>query len=224
MAGTIVLVGGINDPGMLAAGWRRGLRWAGLLHRIEGFAWQQGWRATLTFADLWRTAHHRRKAAELADRLRGAEPPVHVIGHSAGTAIIAYALECFAPADAVTSAVFVGSGLSPGYDLGPVLARCRYGLLAIDSPLDWWTLGVGTTLLGTCDRRHGPAAGMVGFRRAVGGKYRRLRWSPRLVRQGWLGGHTSERSPWLAQHTLAAWVRQADAFDSAGAGSASSSG
>ena len=53
--GTIFLVGGINDVWLVGVGWDRGLQAAGLPHRIAYFRWQQGFRAVLTFADLWRT-------------------------------------------------------------------------------------------------------------------------------------------------------------------------
>jgi hypothetical protein len=213
--GTIVLVGGINDVWLVAAGWGRGLRLAGLPHRVVHFRWQQGLRATLTFADLWRTDHHRASAGRLAGVIRDAqrEHPgehVHVMAHSAGTGITAYALESLGEDGAITSAVFVGSGLSPGYDLTACLKRCRAGILSVESWLDWFFLGVGTCLLGSCDRRFGPAAGMVGFRREYPGLVR-LRWHPRFVRQGWVGGHLSQASPWFVSRTLAGWVLQAEA-------------
>lgn len=217
--GTIFLLGGINDVWVVGRAWRRWLPAAGLPHRIELIRWQQGFRAVLTFADLWRTGHHRRVAADLAARIRetqAAHPgePVHVLAHSAGTAIAAYALEQLDPAETVTSAALVGSGLSPDYDLSAALHRTTAGILTVESRLDAFFLGVGTRLLGTADRRWSFAAGMVGFRRpsdpAVADKLHRTQWSPRFVRQGWLGGHISIASPWFIRGTLAAWVRQAE--------------
>ncbi|MGL6094516.1 MAG: alpha/beta hydrolase, partial [Fimbriiglobus sp.] len=151
--GKIFLLGGINDVFVMTRSWRRGLAAAGLPHAIIPFAWQQGFRAMLTFADLWRTDHHRREAGRLAGLIREANAtdggPVHVIAHSAGTALTCYALEQLEPPDAVTSAVLVGSGLSPGYDLSPAIHVCRAGMLTIDSPLDVFMLGAGTCMLGT---------------------------------------------------------------------------
>lgn len=221
--GTIFLVGGINDVWLVNTGWGRGLRYAGLPHRVEHFRWQQGFRATLTFADLWRTAHHRASALRLAALIRAARrdhpgEPVHVMAHSAGTGVAAYALESLDEDEAITSAVFVGSGLSPEYDLTACLARCNAGILAVDSPLDCFFLGIGTCLLGSCDRRFGPSAGMVGFRAEYPG-LTRLRWRPAHIRQGWVGGHLSQASPWFVSRTLAEWIRQAEASVASGAGS-----
>ncbi len=215
--GTIFLLGGINDVWVVGRAWRRYLPASGLPHRIELIRWQQGFRAILTLADLWRTDHHRRIAAELADRVREAQAtapgePVHVLAHSAGTAIAAYALEQLtAP---VTSAVFVGSGLSPDYDLSAALHRTTAGILTVESRFDMFFLGIGTRLFGTADRKWTAAAGMVGFRRpsdpTVADKLHRTQWSPRFLRQGWLGGHISIASPWFVRGTLAAWVRQCE--------------
>jgi hypothetical protein len=225
--GTIFLLGGINDVWVVGRAWRRWLPAAGLPHRIELIRWQQGFRAALTFADLWRTDHHRRVAADLAARIRQSQSthpgePVHVLAHSAGTAIAAYALEQLSPAEAITSAALVGSGLSPDYDLSAALHRTTAGILTVESRLDAFFLGVGTRLLGTADRRWSFAAGMVGFRTpsdaAAAEKLHRTQWSPRYLRQGWLGGHISIASPWFVRGTLAAWVCQAEASAEGGSG------
>ena len=217
--GTIFLLGGMNDVWVVGRAWRYGLAAAELPHRLELIRWQQGFWAILTFADLWRTAHHRRVAADLAEQIRrtrsdAPDEPIHIMAHSAGTAIAALALEQLDPAEAITSAVFVGSGLSSRYDLSRALARTRAGILSVESWFDLFFLGIGTSLLGSADRRWGPAAGMVGFCRpsdpAVADRLHCQRWTPPLVRQGWLGGHVSVASPWFVRDTLAAWVRQVE--------------
>lgn len=223
--GTIFLLGGINDVWVVGRAWRRGLAAAGLPHVVEVIRWQQGFRAMLTLADLWRTEHHHRVAARLAERIRAVraeqpDQPIHLFAHSAGTAIAAYALERLDPAESITGAAFVGSGLSPGYDLSPALHRTRAGILSVESRLDVFFLGAGTSIFGSADRQWGPAAGMVGFRPppdpVAAKKLHRLRWSPRHVRQGWLGGHLSIASPGFVRGTLAAWVRQAESSDGSG--------
>ena len=220
--GTIFLLGGINDVWVVGHAWRRFLTASGLPHTIELIRWQQGLWATLTFADLWRTAHHRTTAAALAQRIRqtqAAKPgePIHILAHSAGTAIAAYALEQLAPEAAITSAVFVGSGLSPHYELSAALQRTNFGILSVESWLDTFFLGIGTSLLGSADRRWGPAAGMVGFRTSSE-KLHRTRWTPRFVRQGWLGGHITIAAPGFVRETLATWIRQAEESEMSGNG------
>jgi hypothetical protein len=221
--GTIVLVGGINDIWLVSTGWRLGLRLAKLPHRAVHFRWQHGPKALLTFADLWRTSHHQGSADRLAGmiretRMRYPGEPIHVMAHSAGSAITAYALERLTLEEAITSAVFVGSGLSPGYDLTACMKRCRAGMLTVESWLDFFYLGIGTSVLGSCDRHWGPAAGMVGFR-AEYPRLTRIRWRPRFVREGWIGGHLSEASPWFVRGTIAKWILQAEASVLAGSGS-----
>ena len=218
MSGTLFLVSGVNDTGLISAGWSRGLRSAGLRYGIETFAWQQRrWWSYLTYADLWRVGYHRRKATELAERIRAAraDGPVHVLAHSAGTAIAAYALAQLGPTESVRSAVFVASGLSSRFDLRPSLDRCEAGILSVECATDVFTLGLGTSLLGTCDRRWRPAAGLVGFRvpadRPAYAKLHTLRWSFRHCRTGWIGGHLFSAVPGFARTVLANWVRRAEA-------------
>lgn len=217
MPGTVFLVSGVNDIGLVPGGWSRGLRSAGLHHRIETFAWQQRrWWSVFTYADLWRVRYHHRKATELAARLRAAraDGPVHVLAHSAGTAVTAYALARLGNAEGIRSAVFVASGLSSRFDLTPALERCEAGILSVECATDILTLGVGTTLLGTCDRRWRPAAGLVGFRPpAAAAAYRKLhtlRWSFRHLRAGWIGGHVFSAVPGFARTVLADWIRRAE--------------
>jgi pimeloyl-ACP methyl ester carboxylesterase len=228
--GTIYLLGGINDVWVVGQAWRRGLKAAGLPHRIELIRWQQGFWAVVTFADLWRREHHRQVAADLAGRIRRTQAeypgePVHIMAHSAGTAIAALALEQLDPSEAIASAVFVGSGLSSRYDLSTALSRTQAGILSIESWFDLFFLGIGTSLLGSADRRWGPAAGMVGFRRpsdqSMAERLQSKRWRPPLIRQGWLGGHISVASPWFVRDTLAAWVRQVEGSDGETTGSGS---
>jgi pimeloyl-ACP methyl ester carboxylesterase len=218
MSGTIFVVSGVNDTGLVSTGWTRGLRSAGLPHVIEQFTWQQcRWWSYLTYADLWRVGYHHRQAAKLADRLRAARASgsVHVFAHSAGTAIAAYALAQLAPNETITSAVFVASGLSAGFDLAPALVNCDAGILSVECGTDVLTLGLGTSLLGTCDRRWRPAAGLTGFRPPANAlayqKLHSLRWSWRHLKAGWIGGHIFSAVPGFARTVLADWVLRAEA-------------
>lgn len=216
--GTIFLLGGTNDLFGVALRWKRHLAATGLMHHLIPIRWQLGGWSILTFADLRRTDHHRREADRLAARIREAQcdrpgEPIHVISHSAGTAVTCYAIEQLAPDEAITSVVFVGSALSPGYDLSPLLHRCHAGMLAIDSPLDLLFLGAGTRVFGTADRVRTSAAGRVGFDHnadAPSAKLHRLRWTPKQIRGGWFGGHMSITAPGFVRTVLATWIRDAE--------------
>ena len=210
----IFLVGGLNDIRGITGGWERGFRDAGLPHERAVVKWQQGGWSYLTQSDLWKTTLHAEAGERLAQSIRAhraahGKTPIHIVAHSAGTAVTACALKCLAPAEAIASAIFVGSALSPGYDLLPIFERCEFGLLAVESRLDCFHLGLGTTLLGTADRVFAPAAGMVGFRTRHP-KLHALKWQPRFVRQGWLGEHLTQGHPAFARETLAAWIRYAE--------------
>jgi pimeloyl-ACP methyl ester carboxylesterase len=217
--GTIILLGGINDMLFVTKSWQYGLRRAGMPHRVIRFIWQQGLWAMLCFADLWNTKHHRREAQRLADLIRRTQAqhpgePIHIIAHSAGTAITAYAIEILGPNQPITSAMLVGSGLSPRFDLSSALAGTTAGIFTIESWLDCFYLGIGTCLLGTADRHWTPAAGMIGFHEPKNAPQatplQAHRWKLRDVQTGWLGGHLSIAAPGFVKHILAPWIRNAE--------------
>jgi hypothetical protein len=227
--GKIFLLDGIGGARWLPRAWAAGLRAAGLDHDLEEFYWSHGILASPFYPDAWNLRRNRRQAEGLAERVRAYRRdhpgrPVHVVAHSAGAGVAAFALERLAPDESVTSAVLVSSGLSPWYDLAPALARTTAGALAVHSPLDVFFLGIGTLLVGTVDRRHTPAAGLVGFhpprrdpetRRAYG-RLRQVWWGPGMLRQHWLGNHNGVGARRFVRDTLAAWVREAEAADGAG--------
>jgi pimeloyl-ACP methyl ester carboxylesterase len=94
--------------------------------------------------------------------------PLHLVGHSGGGSIAILALERL-PADAVvTSAILLQPAISPGYDLSMVLARTKHGIWNFRSVLDFFIEGIATSIGGTTDGRHSPAAGMIGFRPPAG--------------------------------------------------------
>jgi hypothetical protein len=221
--GKIFLLDGIGGARLLPRCWAAGLRAAGLEHDLEEFYWSNGVWAAPVFADAWTLNRNRRQAEHLAERIRvyrclHPDRPLHLLAHSGGTAIAVFALELLAPEESVTSAVLANSGLSPGYDLTPALARTTAGMLALHSPLDLFFLGLGGLLVGSMDRRRGVAAGLVGFRPPsaapeVVRAYERLRqlwWRPGLVRRGWLGTHVSAASGRFARGMLAPWVREVE--------------
>ncbi len=206
---------------MFANSFAKGLRAAGLAHDFEEFYWSQGMLLAPIFADLWNTKHHQRQADRLADRIReytSEHPglPVHLVTHSGGAAMGVFALERLSDNQAVTSLVMVNAGLSPWYDLSPALQRCTVGMLSLSSWLDWFILGIAITLVGTMDRWHCPAAGMVGFRvpKEKTGVYTRLHqvyWSPSYIwKRGWFGMHVSAGGHRFVKETIGGWIKRAE--------------
>jgi pimeloyl-ACP methyl ester carboxylesterase len=220
-AGAIFIVGGINDTGFVTGRWRRKLAAEFPAYDVTIFRWQQGVLAMLTFADLWRTTRHRKGGELLADRIRKAQAetrggPVHVVAHSAGMAVTAYALSHLSEDESVASVCVVAAGVSPWFDLTGTVARCKYGFQEVSSLMDLWFLGFGTLLLGTADRVWSPAAGMVGFRATKDPKRFAVRWRPRDILRGWVGLHTAVIGKRFVREVIADWIRQADGASPAG--------
>jgi len=174
---------------------------------IELYDWTSPMGALASQCDQLR---NRKQAAALAKRIahyQAAYPgrPVHLIGHSGGTAIAVWALEDF-------------SSLSKDYDLSAALRHTRKGIVSFCSNRDVMLLDMGTRLVGTMDGRHVVAAGKAGFRQPANcgdtGAYDRLfqvRWNEQAARHGNDGGHFScMHSRFVAQSvqpllTAASW-------------------
>jgi pimeloyl-ACP methyl ester carboxylesterase len=218
MPGTIILLDGISGVRFIRRAYSRWLPAAGLEHNIVKFPWSLGLVYAPFFVDLWHTRHQQRSAERLATLIQSTlvtrpGEPLHLIGHSGGAAIIAYALARLSPAELVTSAVLLNAGLSPQYDLTTAISRTTAGLLAVSSYLDFFMLGFGTSLIGTMDRRHSPSAGMLGFWPPTAIPYSRLhqwRWRPASVRtMGWWGWHLSAANRGLIA-AVANWLRECE--------------
>jgi pimeloyl-ACP methyl ester carboxylesterase len=167
-------------------------------------------------------AHARVGGRRLAARVaayRQAYPGSRVclIGHSAGSAVVLAAAEDLPPG-AVDRIVLLSPAVSSGYDLRPALRTARQGIDVFCSERDWLVLGVGVRIVGTTDRRWGPAAGRVGFNPVITGPddaalYARLRehpWDPCLAWTGNTGGHfgTYEQPRFLHAYVLPLLTRE----------------
>ena len=101
--------------------------------------------------------------------------------------------------------ILIAAALSPDYDLSPAVSRCNKGLVSFYSKRDWWTLGMGTSLFGTIDRKYTASAGQLGFRSSKGKVIKsdlitQIPWRPDWLKLGHDGGHVG----WLKQ----AWSRE----------------
>jgi pimeloyl-ACP methyl ester carboxylesterase len=187
------------------AGWysgsgsvRQGLRKAGYRGQFDTFSWS----AFLGPAhDHLITAGLHSVAGRLAGRIqsiRENDPKgsIHLIGLSAGNALILSALEML-PADVhVDNVVLLSPTISARHDLRIAMKRVNRHLYATSSPHD----AIITKLLVNADGLGGPAAGDTGFLMPTDGNietieaYRRvfhLPWKPSYAGFGWNGSHTS---------------------------------
>ena len=168
-------------------------------HRVKLHDWGHGlgrWHA-----DLANVANHKAQAEALAAEVRAWKTerpgsPVYLVGKSGGTGIVVRALEHLAP-DTIEAAVLLAPAISPGYDLSKALKAVRREMIVFWSPYDVVILGIGTRIFGTIDRVRSVSAGLVGFRAGPGqlGKLRQIRWRPKMIKSGYLGGHIGPDNP-----------------------------
>lgn len=91
-----------------------------------------------------------------------------VLGYCAGCGVALAGAEEMPP-NTIDEMVFLAPSVSPCYDLRPALRAIRCRLTAFCSRRDFVVLGLVMHCVGTTDRRHGPAAGFVGFHPVLDG-------------------------------------------------------
>jgi len=124
-----------------------------------------------------------------------------------------FALEALRADQSVDLAILLAPALSPAYNLTDALARVAGELYNFHSEKDVTLLKVGTTVFGSVDREHGPAAGAVGFqtpdpwtaeaRALYEARLRQVAWTPRLAEYGADGTHLGWASRAFARQYLA---------------------
>jgi len=179
------------------------------------FPWQCGLMGEI-FTDLMWLRRNRKMGAKLAEHLLWLrkdypEAKIHLVAYSGGVGITVFALESLSLSINIESLIMACPALSPTYNLAPALCKVKRAY-ALISKGDYGILGVGTTILGTTDRKHCASAGMRGFRlpcqitdvdKAEYAKLKEIRWDPTQKTLGHTGGHTGWASGgWLARHFL----------------------
>ena len=99
----------------------------------------------------------------LAERRDHPGSRITVTAHSAGSGIIAWALEQLPDDVTIDSLILLAPALSPGYDLSRALTHVRERAFVFFSPHDSTVLGFGTRMFGTVDGPKVDASGRVGF-------------------------------------------------------------
>jgi len=192
---------------------RDGLKQAGVRRPIEIFHWSQGG----VLEDQTGVEANRRKARQLARRIEAFKrsspgSPVHLVGVSAGTGLVVWALEDLEPGMEVTAAILISSSLDTRYDLSEALAKTRDGIYSFNSVADT-VLSLGVTWAGTVDRNGGLAGGLVGFsppgdapedtRRLYAEKLHEIPWWPGDTVLGHLGDHLGATNPAYVKEKVA---------------------
>lgn len=158
--------GGGTARANYAGGVMRGLRDAGYPGEAEMMAWETGHGL---FADQVASLPYKRgKAARDAKKIRAyceAHPgaPASLLGFSAGTAEVVFALECLDHNANIDHVVLLGASISRDYDMTKALKRVGGKLYIITSTHDRM-LGIAMPFAGTADRKFDdPGAGIRGF-------------------------------------------------------------
>lgn len=177
-------------PGVEGGTWSmrevaRAIHDAGITADIRIHNWE---RPLGIIRNLTAVERNRRSAQLIADWIvnyhrRYPDAPIDLVGYSGGGGMALMTAEALPPHMRVRNVLLVHPAVSPGYDLTPALQRLDGLLVNFWSELDVVMLGVGTTVFGTMDRRHGASAGMRGFDPDAAVTDPNLR--PRLIQRKW---------------------------------------
>ena len=196
--GLIIVLPGIDGQPLRNKDVCEALNDAGTEMSVETFNWTIPLLVPINQRDIHR---NRRIAAKLAKEIakyRTDYPrrPVFLIGHSGGSALAVWTAEALPGQRRVDGIILLACSLSPGYDLSKALKRSRGGIVNFRSEHDWLILGLLTTMFGTMDGEHTPAAGMVGFIVPGSGpaadvyeNFFDIPWTGTMGRVGHNGGH-----------------------------------
>lgn len=205
--GLAVLLGGIEGPslaqhavagGLIRGGWRGAI----VIHH-----WNTGPPLLRALPNLRSRRRHERAANELLQILETytrQQPgrPVCIVAVSGGCWIAARTLERLQPETPIQRCVLLAPAISAAADLSAAAARCQRGMILVRSRMDFVMLGLCTTVFGTSDGRHGPAAGLCALRRPPP-NLRELCWQPAWARYGYLGSHCTAVAPAFIQAEIA---------------------
>jgi pimeloyl-ACP methyl ester carboxylesterase len=133
--------------------------------RVETFVWSHGYGRML--ADHVDHCNHLEEGRRLAATIAAVKQScpdraVYLVGHSSGCAVVLAAAEA-APPGSIERVVLLAPAVAHNYDLRPALRSCRQGIDVFISRRDIGALAIGTSIVGTADRRRSAAAGRIGF-------------------------------------------------------------
>ncbi len=164
--GLIIILPGIEGCSSVNDSIARGLVAGQLSHAIRIIDWRRfrPWNPL----HLAMQRHNRTQARAVAQLIINYQrdfpgQPVHLIGHSAGAGMALFVLEHLTKDQAVTSVTLLSAAVSRRFDVERLLDRTTAGIWNFYSPFDLPTVGIGTMLFGTMDRRHAVSAGALGF-------------------------------------------------------------
>jgi hypothetical protein len=209
--GAVFYVCGAGSGSILtnwAPGVRKGFEEANAPEEFREFIWQTGLGA---WADQTSSVNYKRsKAARLAGEILTykkdhPEGGVTLIGLSAGTAVVVYALESLPESCRVNHVILLGSSLDASYDMREALLRVEDNVVVFTSDKDE-ILTVFVPMTGSADRQFvgTDLVGICGFHRPnhaneatriLYSKIRTIPWHPVFAEVGDNGLHTDTTHP-----------------------------
>lgn len=214
--GLILVLPGIEGSSTVNDSIVRGLIAGRLSHAIRVVDWRRfrPWNPL----HLAMQSHNRSQAKQIAEQIhdyrnRFPDGPVHLIGHSAGAGMALFVLESLGELQ-ISSCVLLAAAISRDFPILRLLKSTTSGIWNFYSPLDLPTIGLGTLVFGTMDRRHTISAGALGFRtephepaaseeRPAGEtpQLRQVRFSLEMLKAWNFGGHFGwTNSEFVRQH------------------------
>lgn len=190
--GYTIILPGIEGRSRANSNIARGLRRGGLAGAIEIVDWTTGW-FSLFVVHLRCQTRNRSRAAQIAAQIveyQAKYPgrPIHLIGHSGGSGMIALVVGQLPEGCQITTATLIASALSSSFPISELTVKTEKGVWSWSSVLDIPLLVVGTTIGGTFDGKHRPAAGAIGFR-CADSKFHQRWFRPCMIADGHWGGH-----------------------------------
>ncbi len=157
-------------PGVEGGTWSmsnvaRAIRDAGITADIRIHDWERPFGVIRNLTALERNRRSAEVIAHWIAQYHKLHPKasIDLVGYSGGGGMALMAAEALPSTTHVRNVILVHPAVSPSYDLTPALRRLDGLLINFWSELDVVMLGMGTSLFGTMDRRHGASAGMRGF-------------------------------------------------------------
>ncbi len=194
--GLVLILPGIEGRSFLNLAILQGLLDADIPYALDIVDWTTG-NKLLAIYHLRSWQRNQQQAGELAQRITEyrrefPDRPVWIVGHSGGGAMALLTAAALPDDVRVTGLILLAAAVSPEFDLTPAQAKVERGIWSFWSYLDCLFVGLGTTVFGTVDGCHRPAAGMVGFRSPSAVEsppVTQIPYHPGFVRQFNLGGH-----------------------------------
>ena len=215
--GTVMMLPGVEGNAWQLEHVYSGLRRAGIDQAIEIVPWGTPPLSSLrNLSDLPRNLERAQVIATKIKTLRTdyADAPLTLIGYSGGGGLAVLTLAALDESVTVDKTILVAAAISNRYDVRPLLARSKRGIVNLHSKRDG-IVGAGTKVFGTIDRKKTLSAGHTGFvddqnaLTACNG-LTQIEWTPAWRAYGHGGDHLGYLSRDWAEQVLAPMVVQLD--------------